>query len=296
MDGMAGSGSAGGPGGFLRPIGASPSPTPTAPGELLWPANKFPSADLAANWQAAPIVAYPRRAWSPQFYSVGFLGEFVQATAPAAGGGPGLTWKDIDLAPYLPADALPAKIAPNQGNALPGVTTRRELEELVALVEYRPAVMAEAMAQREGFLTFWRGILTFTRTSHPVTLDLAFIAFQVGHFQVQYQKQKFNRARPSHLCPALMPPIDPPGHAAFPSGHATESALITACLKEVMPAEAAGALDNLAERVGRNREVLGLHYPSDSAAGRVLAAHSFDVMKSCPSIKPMMRDAAKEWQ
>ena len=32
-----------------------------------------------------------------------------------------------------------------------------------------------------------------------------------------------------------MPMIDPPGHAAYPSGHATQSRLVARCLEQVMP-------------------------------------------------------------
>ena len=41
-----------------------------------------------------------------------------------------------------------------------------------------------------------------------------------------------NRPRPSQLCPALLPPIDPPGHASYPSGHATETTLVYHILKD----------------------------------------------------------------
>ena len=34
-------------------------------------------------------------------------------------------------------------------------------------------------------------------------------------------------------------------------------------------------LERLAQRIARNREVLGLHYPSDSVAGRQLAEQTF---------------------
>ena len=32
-----------------------------------------------------------------------------------------------------------------------------------------------------------------------------------------------------------MPLIDPPGHAAYPSGHATQARLVALCLEQVMP-------------------------------------------------------------
>jgi hypothetical protein len=43
-------------------------------------------------------------------------------------------------------------------------------------------------------------------------------------------------------------------------------------------------LNRLAERIARNREVLGVHYRSDSEAGRQLAQATFDVLRRCPSL------------
>jgi membrane-associated phospholipid phosphatase len=95
-----------------------------------------------------------------------------------------------------------------------------------------------------------------------------------------YWKEYFNRARPSSISAKLMPPIDPPGHASFPSGHATQAHLVARLLWEVMPKQIVpadkfkeGPLYLMAERIGRNREVLGLHYRSDTLAGEALAEH-----------------------
>ena len=112
---------------------------------------------------------------------------------------------------------------------------KKELKELVALIEYRPGVMSEALAQRKNIEVYWKGLLSFNAVSHPWTCDLVEIVMRVGQFQAMHYKRLFNRARPSQLCPALMPPIEPPGHASFPSGHATEGYLLSLCLRKVLP-------------------------------------------------------------
>ena len=92
-----------------------------------------------------------------------------------------------------------------------------------------------------------------------------------------------------------MPPIDPPGHAAFPSGHATQARLIARCLERVMPVNIIpvnggvqqpqdGPLRRMADRIARNREVLGLHCPSDSVAGQTLADQTFPLMIGLPAL------------
>jgi membrane-associated phospholipid phosphatase len=102
-----------------------------------------------------------------------------------------------------------------------------------------------------------------------------------------------------------MPPIDPPGHAAYPSGHATESYLLAFLLERVMPEamvppnlavdDDKGPLRRLAERIARNREVLGLHYPSDRIVGRRLALKSLDLLLQCDSVKRLIEAAQTEW-
>jgi hypothetical protein len=55
------------------------------------------------------------------------------------------------------------------------------------------------------------------------------------------------------------------------------------CLAEVMPKAAStpnyrSPLQRTAQRIARNREVIGVHYPSDSAAGEKLAQMSFMIL------------------
>ena len=78
-----------------------------------------------------------------------------------------------------------------------------------------------------------------------------------------------------------MPPVTVPGHSSFPSGHATQAYLMAKCMQLVLldrSQSADGASDHpqrhavgAGQRVARNREIAGLHYPSDSQAGSALA-------------------------
>jgi membrane-associated phospholipid phosphatase len=140
-----------------------------------------------------------------------------------------------------------------------------------------------------------------------------------------------NRPRPSQLSAALMPPIAVPGHASYPSGHSTQSHLLSGLLAQVMPPAVtqplpmlAGSpppapippvltgkpvppappaatwdtsfLGRLAERVSRNREVLGLHYPSDSFAGVIIAKQSLPLLLQCPILQhTLLPRAQAEW-
>jgi len=282
-----------------RPIGVSPALKKVADAngnlEDWFRGSKWPPIDYSDNpWPNTNATEFPRRYWSSSLYSIVVLGEFVSAKGGTTNNP--LTWDTITLPPYPKAAAL-----------------KRELDELLELVEYRPGVMSEAMAQRSGLGAYWRGLLMFNADSHPWTCDLLEIASRVGQFQAMHYKNEFNRPRPSQLSPALMPPIAVPGHASYPSGHATEAYLMAKCLEKVMPIAASTpvdpndpettALQRMAQRIARNREVLGVHYPSDSAAGKKLAEDTFAILQKCktvnnttnPSKPGIIQRSQQEW-
>jgi membrane-associated phospholipid phosphatase len=138
-------------------------------------------------------------------------------------------------------------------------------------------------------------------------------ALRIGQFVAMYYKDQFQRPRPSQLWPELLPPIEVPGHASYPSGHGTEAYLVAACLDRIAGAvgggtnlvpsadgSGAGVTTRLAQRIARNREVMGLHYPSDSAAGIKIAADLISTITSTPTAFPKMinllRQARTEWK
>jgi hypothetical protein len=194
----------------------------------------------------------------------------------------------------------------------------KELAQLTELIEYRAGVMSEALSERENLWNYFSGILMCDSWSAPYTRDLVEVAGRVGQFQALYFKRLFNRPRASQYSPGLLPPIHVPGHASFPSGHATEAYLIARCLEQVMPAAVSlpagtvtappgtppplpgiSPLQQMAMRIARNREVMGLHFPSDSKAGLLLAQKSFDILMQCDSIKNptdgLIAKAKAEW-
>lgn len=79
-------------------------------------------------------------------------------------------------------------------------------------------------------------------------------------------KRRFNRRRPSVVLPNIRTVVPVPPYASYPSGHATQAVVIATLMSELAP-KAAKRLRELATQVGRNREIAGLHYPSDTVAG-----------------------------
>ena len=107
-------------------------------------------------------------------------------------------------------------------------------------------------------------------------------------------KQKFNRVRPSVLDKELSNAIEIPAHPAYPSGHATGAYTLAYLLQELDPSSAETYLA-AAKRIAENREIAGLHFPSDSEAGRLLARQLADQLLSHPNFKRLMKEARKEW-
>ena len=134
-----------------------------------------------------------------------------------------------------------------------------------------------------------------------MTFRLMHVAGLVGiltsmHFEAVFPP----RPRPSQIWPALLPPIEVPGHPAFPSGHATQ-AMLMALTAEKVPkgttrALAIPLLHTLAHRIARNREIAGLHYASDSRGGFELAGVAFAFLEQCPLFITALADASAEWK
>jgi len=156
------------------------------------------------------------------------------------------------------------------------------------------------LSQDSSFTGDFFGLIGGSPSTHPATSAMMASASMVAGMVVQHFKWLNNRRRPSQVCPALRPPIQVPGHAAYPSGHATQAFLIASSLAGVFPASSKPgsemALRALAARIARNREIAGLHYPSDTAAGKELAEKIWGTLKDVPEFKVMSAAAKKEWE
>jgi hypothetical protein len=173
-----------------------------------------------------------------------------------------------------------------------------KLEELMR--QERPLFLEEAWVQSDAGLRYFVHMLGMDGATKPWTRQLMECGLAVAKVVYMHYKAYFRRVRPSTLCAGLVPPWGPPAHPAFPSGHATATHFVALLLLEIEPvAQRLGYFEKgsncgvrlepkhlsvkaygedlncpllwLANRMARNRERIGVHYESDSSAGRSIA-------------------------
>lgn len=135
----------------------------------------------------------------------------------------------------------------------------------------------------------------FNITNYPLTSALIeSVDSEILYFAVR-EKRNFKRARPSQLAPDLTTVIDVPKHAAYPSGHAAQSYAHALVLAEIDSANA-DKYKQLALDIAHRREIAGVHYPSDSKAGQMLAEQVVKAVFETPQIQKRLALAKKEFE
>jgi hypothetical protein len=205
----------------------------------------------------------------------------------------GPDWKTINLTGQSP-DLLGWRSS--KANYLAFINA--EIHHLQQLMQFdRERYMTEIIFQHDNAPGYWVSMLDINSRAHFKTLVVINLAVRIGQIVAAYYKKSYNRARPSFVCPGLLPAFGPPAHASFPSGHSLQSWLMSLFLAEVLP-DYKNELDWLARRVAFNRERAGVHYPSDTAAGEFIAKACVDLIKTpnrCPNITNLFVEAKDEW-
>ena len=174
----------------------------------------------------------------------------------------------------------------------------REVRQMLDLAPEREERFVEIMDQddADGATNYWFGSLQVSPSRNPATYLMVRVGRRIGEHVVMCLKGMFRSPRPSQLCPAIVPMIDPPSTPSFPAGHAVQAYLISYLLAYSLPRlpqqyipeddlnAASGMLFTLAERVSVNRIVAGLHYPTDILAGRAVGIACFKALTQIDSL------------
>ena len=169
------------------------------------------------------------------------------------------------------------------------------LHEYVALRTPERVAQIKAEIGGDGIQIGPETITTYmTDARYPLTGKLIGQLLDEINPVVMRQKVKYDRVRAHKLDPTLTTVIDVPEHGAYPSGHSTQAHAI-AFLLTVLAPDRQAEFESDALRVAVNREIAGVHYPSDSAAGRLLARQLVDLMLQNPEFSALVESAKAEW-
>jgi hypothetical protein len=255
--------------------------------------------------------------WTTEWKATALLAEFTDTAAwqnratAASNGGTAKAAGGLTLTPWTERKEFAAGI--NDG-------VNEEINLLLIAAETERAdALGEIVGQHMSFVPHLLALLDATPGSHPATNLLINSAVLITGFVGQHFKQISQRRRPGQVCPSLNPPIDVPGHAAYPSGHAAQAHLCALSLADafgepptmtgaasplpklapalgVLPeAGALPAVRAFAWRVGRNREIAGVHYRSDTLGGREMAESLYVALRSMKGYQDLIRTVHAEW-
>lgn len=170
-----------------------------------------------------------------------------------------------------------------------------QLQLVESFAALRAERTSEILTQVVPQTAHWSSIAALSPDKHRFTWEVIGIGLRFAMMIVMRFKYAFNVQRAWQRTAVIQPMILTPGHAAYPSGHATEGAFVAELLPLLMgdpshpraqpypssggqpsvdhagkPYGMARQLNRLGLRVAENRVVAGLHYPVDTIAGQVL--------------------------
>jgi len=135
--------------------------------------------------------------------------------------------------------------------------------------------------------------LACTAENYPATFKLlqgVTKDMRIMEFTVKYH---LLRTRPYVLEPKLKP-LQIMGSPSFASGHTLWAYIQAFTWSELVPEKRQQFLD-LAYEIGESREVMGIHYPSDEEAARILAHSMLTAMWTNPDFQKDLEAAKAEW-
>lgn len=279
--------------------------TPAAEGEPT------PSV-LAADGHLAPV--------SPPHYE-----RLARLSADARPGSPGLDRRQFALSAMSPAylkvlDVAPVYLdVPPETITLPmfpansSEQTRAELDHLLELQESRTPAQVETSQQLAGVyyrLSVRPGDADWPRMRRnlfhmgrqlghwfaperlPVTTDFMARVWSDASYYLWAGKFRFNRIRPYDLEPRLQN-LETPNFPAYPSGHSGNSYVAALVYAELLPQHRQLFLRNAAD-MAYSREILGVHFASDSTSGRQFAEQLVERLRREPAFQRDLEAARRE--
>ena len=127
----------------------------------------------------------------------------------------------------------------------------------------------------------------------PLTADLIAHVWQDASYFIWAFKYKYLRVRPYVLDPDINN-LEETNWAAYPSGHAANSYVNAYIYQELAP-EFFEVFIKDAYDMAHSREIIGVHYPSDSEASRMLAMQLVNKLFQNEKFMKDFEAVKKEW-
>jgi acid phosphatase (class A) len=109
---------------------------------------------------------------------------------------------------------------------------------------------------------------------------------------INLQKRQWQRRRPYQLDELLSVGISEQS-SGYPSGHSTRGALYALVLAELFPERKEAILD-MGRTIGWDRVLIGMHFPTDIYAGRVLGQALLRELQASPAFQRDLAEAKAE--
>jgi len=158
----------------------------------------------------------------------------------------------------------------------PGGALPDELQHILNKASLRADRMAEILTQVAVPVSFFSALLNLQPGRHRNTLELMSVGFEYAAWAGQQFKDHFRVVRAADRSALVQPLLMTPQHGSYPAGHAIQSYLVKDLLIELTGAAAgsdvADQLEALADRIGDNRVIAGVHYPIDIEEGAKLGS------------------------
>lgn len=199
---------------------------------------------------------------------------------------------------YIAADAIDLRALLPDPPAARSAYSNGEIEIIRAVqADAAPATIARAIAEDGMKVWLFADILgpTFTAADKPKTA--AFIK-QVERDSKPISdaaKKIWTRERPFDQSTEIKLFTEKPTSGSYPSGHTTRGAIWAETLALIAP-EKAEAIRARARLIGLDRIVLGVHFPSDVAAGQALGKVIVERMATDPDFQADLAEVRSEWK
>jgi hypothetical protein len=155
-----------------------------------------------------------------------------------------------------------------------GAELKKQLQYTLDMGALRPDRLAEILTQVAVPYSYFAMLLNLQPGRHRCTYELMSTSLILSGIAVMRFKHHFRIRRPTDHSPLIQPVLLTPNHGSFPAGHSTQGGILVTVLNDLvgtaLGTDLPKQLDALADRVGENRIVAGVHFKPDIAAGKTL--------------------------